>query len=160
MKSNLFKITIIFALLNFHFLVFDANAQSNVSPAIMTDGSNLSGSWRKPEELIAKSDAIFIGQILSLSLPDFVAAGASSYGAKVKVLQSFKGIIAAEIHVALQVTNGGPISEKKPELNHTYIFFVTIRKEDNRIEVLKLVDATDDAIAHVKQLIAAAPAPK
>jgi hypothetical protein len=56
MKSNLFKITIIFALLNFHFLVFDANAQSNGTPAIMTDGSKLSGSWRKPEELIAKSD--------------------------------------------------------------------------------------------------------
>jgi hypothetical protein len=131
--------------------------QTNSAPQITVDGSKLSGSWHKPEELIVKSDAIFTGELLSLSPPDFVASGSPSYGAKVKVFQLLKGTVNSEITVILRVTNIGPITEKKPELNHTYIFFAKIIKEDDLIQITKLMDGTDDRTAKVKALIAQAP---
>jgi hypothetical protein len=138
-----------------------ANAQTNSSPAaIATDGSHLSGSWRKPEQLITQADAIFTGQILDLGLPDFEAAGSPIYGARVKVLQSFKGTIAGEVVVMLHVTNLGSITEKKPVLNHTYILFVRTSTKSNAVELLKIMEGSADNIAKVKELIASTSAGK
>jgi hypothetical protein len=157
MTIRLFKILAGVILLYSLSSFIKADAQTNETPQKPADVPKLTGSRFKSEELIVKSDAIFSGQILSLSAPDFAATGNSVYGAKIQVLKILKGNIAPLINVALRVQFGSWAGERKPELNHPYIFFVTISQSDNSIEVLKLLDATADDVAHVTALIAQAP---
>jgi hypothetical protein len=157
MTKHLIQIIIMSTFLLVVFLSFAAKAQTNGVSAITTDGSNLVGSWHEPKEILAKVDAIFTGQFVTISEGDFVATGGPTYGAKVKVLQLLKGTVDPQINVLLHPFSGGQIHERKPELNHTYIFFVKVLKGDNLSQVVKLMDGTDDRIAKVKALIAPAP---
>jgi hypothetical protein len=129
------------------------------------DSPKLTGSLLKAEDIIGKSDAIFKGRITRLFGHSFAATsltGRTNYIVKVQALDIYKGTIDSLINIDLLIEFGPQAGEKWPELNHTYIFFVTMKTQDNHnsIDALKLIDATDANIAKVKALIAAAPASK
>ncbi len=127
-----------------------ANASSQTT-VVSTNGSNLPGSWLAEGTLISKSDVVFVGKILNLSIPDSVAAGGLLYGANVEVARVLKGVIAGKVVVSLRVTSIGPIKEGEPKINHTYVFFatVTVSGAEKRIDALKLIDATNAAVQRV-----------
>jgi hypothetical protein len=101
----------------------EAHAQNGIGTANTTkDSPPLTGSLLKAEDIIKKSNAIFKGQIIRLSGPNFDATNNDGYGAKVQVLEIYKGTVDPLIDVGLHVVFGSWAGEKKPELNHPYIF--------------------------------------
>ena len=131
-------------------------AQNFVSGS-QNPSSGLSGSDLKAEDVVVKSDAVFIGNITG------VVAGASAkeqgvttFVVSVGVTECLRGDVAGQLTASLKVFMG--YRQKPPESGNSYIFFV--RKNGSEFAVLKLLPATDANIAKVKALIAAAPAPK
>jgi hypothetical protein len=117
----------------------------------------LSGSTQKTENIVLKCDAVFIGQITHMRLGPPASSNVASYtGVKVKVLQMLRGSFDEQIPVMLNVLALN--HEEAPTTEGTYIFF--LKKESGWNIVKKLLPATNDNIAKVKALIAAAPASK
>jgi len=116
----------------------------------------LNGSTLKAEDIAAKADAVFVGEIIQMGFPNPSAPGLASYGTQVKVLQVLRGSVDAQITVTIDTHAMN--REEPPKVGTQYIFFV--KKEGDHFKALKLLTATDANIAKVKALIAAAPAPK
>ncbi|MCE0482915.1 MAG: hypothetical protein LV479_01600, partial [Methylacidiphilales bacterium] len=81
-------------------------------------------------------------------------------GNKIKVLQVIRGSVEGQVTISFKIRGG--LHEQPPQEGDTYIFFAHKNTEPgwDNYTVLKLLPATDDNIAKVKALIAAAPAPK
>jgi hypothetical protein len=120
---------------------------------------SLSGSRYKIEDVIQKRVAVFVGKINDLGGSSGRSIGVDVYHrVMVTCLQNLSGHVDTQLKVRLNVS--WP-DEAPPVLNTPYIFVV--RKEEGSLsdyDVLKLLPATDDNIAKVKALIAAAPPPK
>jgi len=115
--------------------------------------SKLAGSYLRLEDILAKSDIVFVGEIERIGWPDVKEAGIDSYhGVRVKVIQTLKGSLGSEASVEIGVREG---EETAPHVGTRYLFFIV--KEIGWLTVRKLVVANDATIAQVKQLIAAAP---
>ena len=118
----------------------------------------ISGSTLKSDDIVSKADAIFVGKITAIGFGNLKAKGESVYrGVQVKVLKVLRGTIESSITVTLHVIAVMDFHEDPPEAGSPYIFFV---KKAGALEkdpyvVLKLLPATDDNIAKIKQLVAA-----
>jgi hypothetical protein len=149
----------VMALILSAWLVLDTpmtKAQDNSGGKGPTEPINLSGSNLKAEEIVLKSDAVFVGEITQTSDGPPAAASMHSVGVQVKVLQILKGSVDTEISVTMDVYS--IYREGPPQVGSSYIFFA--HKEDNRIRVLKLLPATDANVTKVKAAIASTPAGK
>lgn len=130
----------------------------NIPAGASQNQSILSGSRLKSEDVTTKVDAVFIGEIEEIGFPTTLSPGALTYhGVKVKVLQVLRGSVGAEVTVTLYAERTSNVREQAPKVSGTYIFFIKQTPGWNIVH--KLLPATDDNIAKVKQLIAAAPAP-
>ncbi len=123
----------------------------------------LSGSKLRSEDVAAKADVVFVGEITAIGFGDTKAEGESAYrGVQVKVLQVLQGTVAASITVTLHVVGMMEYHEDPPKVGNSYIFFVkkSAPGQHDAYTVFKLLSATDANIAKIKTLIAAAPAGK
>jgi len=118
----------------------------------------LSGSGLKSEDIILKSDAIFIGQIIAKGAVLMLEPGKSYRFYTVKVATLLKGTLAGEIQVSLDVRNDSRVVEVIPRVGENYIFFAILKASE--IIVVKLLPATDANIAKIKALIADYPVSK
>ena|ERR1700734_861270 len=121
------------------------------------------GSSLKSEDLVPRCNAILIGTILDMGLasaksPDRMAF----YHVKVSPSQVLFGKVRHTISVTIHVTWDSHVHEEVPVKGESYIFFLKTGSQEgiDPFTVLKLLPATDDNIAKVKALIAAAPASK
>ena len=119
----------------------------------------LSGSEKKTKDIINKSDIIFIGQIITKGWVDAASPGMNSRGFTISIKTVLKGQVDSEVRVTLYVKNNGRIIEAVPQIGQSYIFFVK-QGANQQLIVLKLLPPTDENIAKVKALIAAAPSSK
>jgi len=130
-------------------------AQNTTSGMRQTD-IKLSGSDKKPEEVVANADTIFVGEIAEIGMGDTKATDRCAYyGVKVKVLQVLKGKPDSQVVVTLYTTFGGGIQEYAPKVGISYIFFAHKNTEVgwDAYTVIKLLPATDDHVTKVKGLI-------
>lgn len=158
---NAIALVIVFALLNLVFLVKALKAQNAPTETGRAESTNLAGSTLKMEDTVLKANAIFVGEIIQEGIPDVSAPGRSAYsGVKVKVLQVLRGSVDAQVSVTLYTTYSS--NEQPPKAGSTYIFLAHKNTEPgwDAYKVFKLLPATDENIAKVKQLIAVGPAPK
>jgi hypothetical protein len=131
------------------------------------DTGKLSGSDVTTEDACLKTDTIFTGQITEIGQPTLRPAlrpnRQSDYltfhGVAIKVIQVLKGTQESPVSVESFIKATPRDSrESPPKVGIQYIFFTKVFHEKNT--VFKILPATDDNIAKVKALIAAAPAPK
>jgi hypothetical protein len=119
----------------------------------------LSGSRFKAEEIVAKANVICVGEIVQIGPPLTRAAAQASYpGVKIQISQCLKGDLSSPALIEIVVAKEPNVTEEAPKAGTTYIFFIKQTTSWNM--VLKLLPATDDNIAKVKAMIAAAPAGK
>jgi hypothetical protein len=140
-----------------------SKAQNALSETRENISIKLSGSDLKSEDIVLKANAVFVGEITELGHPNTKAPGQNVYhGVQIKVLQVLRGSVDAQVTVTLYIHFAPNSSENPPKVGNTYIFFAHKNTEVgwNPFTVLKLLPATDDNIAKVKALIAAAPASK
>ena len=146
------------ALLSLTFSIQSAKAQ-NDSPGNAADQQvGLPGSAAKVEEVVLKSNAVFVGTITQMGFVDLGAVGVVSYGnVKVKVSQVFLGVVDSVTSVTFDVKNRPKVHEREPQVGNAYIFFAktNAKGSSDQFTVLKLLPATDDTIAKVKAVIAA-----
>jgi hypothetical protein len=136
------------------FQCLDAQNTSSIDSQVKLSGSSL-----RSGDLIVKSDVICVGEITTIGSPLSRATGQDTYaGVKIQISQDLKSHIDSPALVEIVVAKEHDLKEEAPELETSYIFF--IKKIPGWNIVLKLLPATDDNIAKVKALIAAAPAPK
>jgi len=115
----------------------------------------LSGSELTVSVAVAKADVIFTGQVIEIGHPAKKDLGTNVYHhLKLKRLEVLWGAIDAFVYVRLNANYNEP-SESAPEVGLSYIFFAKKNEEGSfdPFTVLKLLPATDDNIAKVKQLI-------
>jgi len=123
------------------------------------DDTKLTGSDLKVENAALHSDAIFVGQITDVGAeeefpPASAYAGPLYHGVKIKIIQVLRGTVGTQTSVTLFVDFVA--QEKLQTVGNSYIFFVTKNrdKDPDPFTALKLLPATDDSIAKIKQLIA------
>ena len=129
------------------------------APATSPSDSELSGRDIKIENAVSKSDSIFVGKISKMRLGSITATDRVAYGGvQIRVLQFLRGSIDSQSLVTIYITASHVVHEAPPEVGMPYIFFVTKNTHgtSDPYTVLKLLPATDDNIAKVKQLIATA----
>jgi len=139
------------------------NAQN--SPATgPSESIKLSGSAIKAEDIVLSCDAVCVGEIEDMGLPtNSSTTGLVVYsGIEVKVLQILRGSVEYQIKITLNTLKSPSLQEMPPKFGGSYIFFVNRNnpEADDPFIALKLLPATDDNIAMVKKLIAAAPTSK
>jgi hypothetical protein len=127
--------------------------------------TKFAGHSLKVKTTASKSDAIFIGEVLSPGAEvdqgaDAEYAGPLLRGVKVKVAKILRGSVEDQASLSLFVeTMGG---EKLPQVGQSYIFFVQTKGEDARgspwdnlekadaaTVAIKLLSATDDNVTMV-----------
>ena len=127
------------------------------------DAPILSGSKVETKDAVARSNAVFVGELIKLG--GGIAARSISptfLGNDVKVLQVLRGSVEGHILVSLSIS--GPAHEEPPAEGENYIFFVHKTTQGESLpfspfgDVIKLLSATDTNIAAVKKLIAQLPA--
>lgn len=156
-------VTMLWIMLSLVFTIQISRAQNTPAGAEQNEPA-LSGSTLRSEDVATKADAVFVGQITHLGFSNLKALGEAVYrGLQVKVLQVLRGSVDPQSTFTLRVMVPSISShENPPAVGSTYIFFV--KKDDpskhDAYTVLKLLPATDDNIAKVKAVIAAAPAGK
>ena len=133
----------------------------------------LTGSTKEIKD-VARDIADFVGQITNLDPPVAVTAGMYRSSATVKVSQvllpldqslaRFAGVsLNPYTSIRVDIDYNHKIHEEAPKSGTTYIFITglwQINSMPARFSADKLLPATDDNIAEVKKLIAAAPAAK
>jgi hypothetical protein len=112
----------------------------------------LSGSEKKVDDIVSKSDLIFVGRVASKGFISTAAPGLSGQEPTVNVTSVLKGQVGSEVHVTLYVKNNGRVIEAAPKIGESYIFFVK-QGATQQLFVLKLLPATDANIVEIKQLI-------
>ena len=127
-----------------------------VQPVKAQNEPVLTGSALKSEDIAAKTDAVFVGEIMQIGFPNPSSPGMASYGVQVKVLQVLRGSVEGQaiVTVATRAIN----REEPPKAGSQYIFFA--KKEGDRFEALKLLPATAANVAKIKGLLPPAPAGK
>jgi len=118
---------------------------------------NLIGSSLKTENAIAKSQTVFIGQLVSLgerdNSVDHESLGQEYENAKIKLVELLKGTFDAHTTVGIY-SNAIMLKEETPHVGETYIFFVAYAgNASNPFIVIKLLTATNDSVFNVKKLI-------
>ena len=113
---------------------------------------------------MTKADAVFVGQITRLGSSNLKELGVAVYrGVQVTASQILRGSLDPQSTFTLRVMMLSTRStENPPTVGSSYIFFVKRddASKDSTYTVLKLLPATNDNIAKIKALIAAAPAAK
>ncbi|MCE0497936.1 MAG: hypothetical protein LV481_08340 [Methylacidiphilales bacterium] len=126
--------------------------------------TKLPGSAKKTEDVIPECNTAFEGEVLGVGSIGMVGGGVPGYfDNKVKVLQVFRGSVDAVANtVDYEVVNAS--TELVPQVGNRCIFLAqkytvtgSLDAGTIRFRVFKVLTATDDNIAKVKQLIAAAP---
>jgi len=126
-----------------------------------SQNGQLVGSLLSDQAAVEKSEIIFVGQVLMVGVPSDFSPGLSTVAVKVKVQTLLKGKHDLDIvFVGVKVRYKAKMSEKLPESPKEYIFFATTRTQYRDLQAVKIIPATDESIARIKALIAAAPAPK
>jgi hypothetical protein len=125
-----------------------------LSPAMASADAapKLVGSIFSTEKALAKSDAIFIGQ-----LTHFGSGGASGpgectrFGNTVKVTRILKGSLKAQASVSICYFTDA--HEQKMETHQPYVFFATqnSQKNSDQFTVFKLLPVTDTNVASVAE---------
>jgi hypothetical protein len=149
--------SVLLILLSLTLGVQPVKSQNAPAATASSDSMKLTGSTLREEDLVAKSDAIFIGEIADPGLTVPTSPGMASYsGVQVKVLQVLRGSVDPQVTVKLDIfaTN----HEGPPQVGSSYIFFV--HKENDQLRVLKLLPTTNANTTKVTKVIAAAPASK
>ena len=124
-----------------------------------TTNSLLPGSRSDLDKTVSHADIIVVAKMVSLgiTMPD-ATAQADYDSAQIQVMQALKGSPNQNLSVSISVHfSKGRIEEIAPEVGKEYLFFIRTDEVKHEI-VLKIIPATDDNIARVKALIAAAPA--
>jgi len=133
------------------------NAQDVSDSSDQKESIKLTGSPVKAKDIAFNCDAVFVGEITKAGFPSDPAHGWVVYsGIAVRVSNVLRGSVESQIDVSLRTLSNSSTQESPPAYGHTYIFFVnktTDASEDPYI-VLKLLPATDDNVAMVKQLLA------
>jgi len=132
--------------------------------------TKLVGHSLKVKTAVAKSDAIFIGEVLSPGAEvdqgaDASYAGPLLKGVNVKVVKILRGSVGDQVSLSLFVETIGGEGEKRPQVGQTYIFFVQTKSEEARnwpndllskndaaVVAIKLLSPTDDNVAMVGQI--------
>jgi hypothetical protein len=133
----------------------------NSYPQSSSDTKMLSGHSKKNQDAAKESTDIVIGVFTSLGSPGAGATGENDYDqAEVEVVNALKGALSGTLKVFYVVfAMPGKDQESPPVLGTQYIMFIQ-KLGPTDYEIKKLLPATDDNIAKVKALIAAAPASK
>jgi len=119
---------------------------------LATNTPRLTGSALKSEDLILKSDAIFVGTVTQIFPPSAAEAGVDVFeGVQVKILSVLRGSLGANVAITLPVISNERFQEDAPKVGSSYIFFVKVTGAE--IRVLKLLPATDATTATVQKLM-------
>ena len=114
----------------------------------------LTGSTLKTDDIVRKSDVIFVGKVTELGMPNPTSTDMAEFaGTKVKVLHVLRGSVGSQMVVPIPIS--GRDRESPPNINFKYIFFGhrNTEVEGEPFAVLKLLPGTDDNVALVKKLI-------
>jgi hypothetical protein len=108
----------------------------------------------------SKGEVAAAANIVLAKFTNVKGSGAASmlgtlYHGNIKILQVLKGDASGNVEVGFSVIQGPKDTEVEPNLTDIYIIVLA-----GHHEIRKLLPATDDNIAKVKALIAAAPAGK
>jgi hypothetical protein len=152
--NTLLKRALILAALSLA-LVVNGYSQSS------SDTKMLSGHGKKSENAIKESTDIVIAVFTTLGSPGADATGENDYdGAEIEITSALKGTLSGKLKVFYIVyAMPGKNQESPPVLGTQYIMFIH-QTGPTEYEIKKLLPATDDNIAKIKALIAAAPAGK
>jgi hypothetical protein len=118
------------------------------------DTPKLTGSILTTEEAVAKSGAIFIGQMVSFGRKGAAGPGESKlFGNRVKVSQNLKSNF--DDRATVSNNRMTDLGEKMPVTKITYIFFIIkdVPTAPDPFTVLKIIPATRDNIAIVMKAI-------
>jgi hypothetical protein len=114
------------------------------------DEPKLPGSNLTIEDAVAKSDAVFKGQLTDLgekdrNAGDHLTSGPEYDSAQVKVAQTWKGTVDAQISVGIFPYDDPMHRETTPKVGESYIFFVE-KSEGTAapFRALKILPATHD----------------
>lgn len=104
------------------------------------------------KQAASKADVIFIGEIISIGLPNTKAPGQATYhGVTVKVLQMLKGSLPQQVNVSLARKHvAGKGEDPAPVIGQSYIFFA-MNSQPQELTVTKLLPADDSSIANVRR---------
>ncbi len=121
----------------------------------------LSGHEKKNEDLVAVVPDIVVAKFTSLGNGSDDAPGATFYEkAEIEIVSSLKGTLSGDLQAGYSVKLFPPSKkETVPVIGTPYIMFIQ-KLGPTEYEIKKLLPATDNDIAKVKALIAAAPAGK
>ena len=134
--------------------------RSQIVPETQSE-SRFTGSNLKSEDVLLKVSAIFIGKITQIGFANTKMEGVLIYrNVQINVLRILRGSLDAKSTFRLDVVPLTGFREISPVAGNSYIFFVkrNYEGEPDPFIVVKLLPATDNNIARVKALIAAAPA--
>jgi len=143
-------------------LALVANGYSQSPPAPQSlDTKLFSGHGKKNEDALKESTDIAVAVFTSLGNRGADATGEDDYDqAEIEVVTTLKGNLPGKLKVFYAVLSmPGKNQESPPVLGTQYIMFIQ-KLGPTEYEIKKMLPATDDSIAKIKALIAAAPAAK
>jgi hypothetical protein len=137
----------------FYYCVFIMAFSSVCSYA--DESKPLVGHWRSTKDEIACATDIVVGKFSQVRAGGAESFSGLQYHGKINVLHVLKGNETGNLKVVFRVILGSKDTEAEPNLGDSYIIILY----DHQM-IRKLLPATDDNIAKVRALIAAAPAGK
>ena len=106
------------------------------------------GSLLPIRDEVSSATDIVIGKFAKVTVGGAGSMMGVMYHGEIAVLGALKGTVSGNLDVGFSVIRGPRNTEVEPNNNDTYIIIL-----DHR-EIRKLLPATDDNIANIKQLIA------
>jgi hypothetical protein len=102
---------------------------------------------------LLQADAIFVGKVLNLGLPNTKAPGQATYhGVRVEVLRVLKGSVPSEVTLTLVSRQiHAKVEEPIPQVGRAYIFFTKSSDRATELAVIKFMPGDDASITHVQQ---------